>query len=117
MTEVKRGKVALGIALHRGLGLTGVCTDSGSAVATAAWQSGNKGLREAYSLVRDPSDGEEIIFSLLGGLQLENFPLMSGVEGLDDAMVGKVATKTSEKTMVKAIDKRVVCQNVVTWRI
>ena len=35
---------------------------------------------------------------------MENFPLMSSVEGLDNAMIGKVAMKASEKMRIKAIN-------------
>jgi hypothetical protein len=64
-------------------------------------------LRETNSLARHSCDHQEVILGRLSRLEhlLKHLPLMGCIEGLDDAIIGKVATETSEKTRVKAIDK------------
>ncbi len=57
-----------GIAFHCCLGFTGVGTRDGTGGATATRGGRVEGLREPNSFTRDPSDHEEVILSLLGGL-------------------------------------------------
>ncbi len=57
-----------GVGFHCCLGLTGVGARNGTGGATATRGGRMEGLREPNSFMRDPSDHEEVILSLLGGL-------------------------------------------------
>ncbi len=96
-----------GVTPHSVLSLTGVSTDDGVARASPSRGGSNECLGETNSLARHSRDHQEVILGHLSRLEylLKNFPMMGCIEGLDDAMIGKVATETGEKTRVKAIDK------------
>jgi hypothetical protein len=95
-----------GVTPYSVLGLTGVGTDDGVAGATSSGGGSNERLRETNSLAWHSRDHDEVILGRLSRLEhlLKHLPLMGCVEGLDDAMIGKVAAEASEKTRVKAID-------------
>ncbi len=97
----------LGVAFHCHLGLTGIGACNGTGRATSTRGGHVEGLREPYSFTRNPSDHEEVILSLLGGLEhlLQHPPLVSGIQGLNHAMLGEITAKSGEETRVKAILK------------
>ncbi len=89
------------------LGLAGVSTNDGVAAASPAWGGSKESLGETNSLARHSRDHQEVILGCLSRLEhlLKHLPLMGCVEGLDDAVIGKVVTEAGEQTRVKAIDK------------
>ena len=96
-----------GVTPHGVLGLTGVSTDDGVAGVSPSWGGSKECLGVTNSLVQHSRYHQEVILGCLSCLEhlLKHFPLMGCVEGLDNAIIGKVVTEAGEKTRVKAIDK------------